>query len=396
MKVAMVFDGLMTGGVERVGADYAKIFTDLGYDTTIINLNPKLTEMECEFPNDIQIEHIKYNKNIAPERYAQVIKMGWYGRFLYPVIFCVLSMINFFYKLFCKLRYGFLRDKYDITIAFSGHFNDLTFVANGYVNTGKKLCWLHGALYGYLLISDGYLNLYKKIKNLIVLVNDAEEEVLTYNHGVKLNIQKVYNPTFINNRTSNNASVRDLKKEYGDFLLMVSRFSYPHKDHYTVIDALKILNEEYNKSPNLVLVGSGPDEKKVRTYSESALADVKSKVFFLGNKNNVQDYYKAANLLVHASVAGEGLPTVMIEALANELPMVVTDSKVGPREILGDNEYGLLSKVQDPADMAKQINLLLEDNEKYNEYVQKSSIRLLDFEPENITLKIKEVMNNLI
>ncbi|MGV3234601.1 glycosyltransferase [Latilactobacillus curvatus] len=249
---------------------------------------------------------------------------------------------------------------------------------------------------GFLISVRINYRICQKIKNLIVLVNDAEEEVLTYNHGVKLNIQKVYNPTFINNRTSNNASVRDLKKEYGDFLLMVSRFSYPHKDHYTVIDALKILNEEYNKSPNLVLVGSGPDEKKVRTYSESALADVKSKVFFLGNKNNVQDYYKAANLLVHASVAGEGLPTVMIEALANELPMVVTDSKVGPREILGDNEYGLLSKVQDPADMAKQINLLLEDNEKYNEYVQKSSIRLLDFEPENITLKIKEVMNNLI
>ena len=45
MKVALVFDGLQVGGVERVGADYAKLFINLGHDVTIINLNPKLQDM---------------------------------------------------------------------------------------------------------------------------------------------------------------------------------------------------------------------------------------------------------------------------------------------------------------------------------------------------------------
>lgn len=55
MKVAMVFDGLQIGGIERVGADYAKIIYELGHDLTIVNLNPKLDEMEKEFPDECKM-----------------------------------------------------------------------------------------------------------------------------------------------------------------------------------------------------------------------------------------------------------------------------------------------------------------------------------------------------
>lgn len=55
MKVAMVFDGLQIGGIERVGADYAKIIYELWHDLTIVNLNPKLDEMEKEFPDECKM-----------------------------------------------------------------------------------------------------------------------------------------------------------------------------------------------------------------------------------------------------------------------------------------------------------------------------------------------------
>ena len=45
MKIAMVFDGLQIGGIERVGADYAKLLRQLGHEVTILNLMPKLCEM---------------------------------------------------------------------------------------------------------------------------------------------------------------------------------------------------------------------------------------------------------------------------------------------------------------------------------------------------------------
>ena len=65
---------------------------------------------------------------------------------------------------------------------------------------------------------------------------------------------------------------------------------------------------------------------------------IKNRIYFEGAHNDVQNYYSAAYLLLHASVAGEGLPTIMLEAMAYNLTMVVTDSKTGPREILQDNK----------------------------------------------------------
>ncbi|KRO21956.1 hypothetical protein IV88_GL001328 [Pediococcus argentinicus] len=283
-----------------------------------------------------------------------------------------------------------------MAIAFSGHFNDLTFVSNDFVSANKKMGWLHGALYEYVLISDGYLNLYKKIKNLIVLVSDGQKEVLTYHNYVKLNVNKLYNPTFMENQKLNVEEVKNLRSNYGPYLLMVARFSYPHKDHYTVINALEILNKKFNKYPNLVFVGTGPEEEKVKKFVEQKSNNIASKIFFLGNQTDMKKYYAGATMLVHASVTGEGLPTVMIEALANDLPMVVTDSKVGPREILGDNKFGLLSEVENPDDMAEKINELLSNSTKYEEYKNTSKLRLEDFKPHKIEIQLEHIIENLI
>ena len=37
MKIAMVFDGLGVGGIERVGIDYMKLLSEDGHDVTVYN-----------------------------------------------------------------------------------------------------------------------------------------------------------------------------------------------------------------------------------------------------------------------------------------------------------------------------------------------------------------------
>lgn len=395
MKIALVFDGLITGGVERVGTDYAKLLCELGHEVTVINLCPKLDEMKDEFPNECRYKKVIFPRKFAPEQYAKLVKLNTIGRFIYPIIYLFLTILNVFYKFFCRFYFN-LREEYDISIAFSGHFNDLTFVASNFVKSRRKMCWLHGALYGYILISDGFLNLYKKIKNLVVLVDDAQEEVLCYNKNLNLSIYKMYNPTYIKNKEINSDMIKSLKDKYGNFMLMVSRFDYPHKDHYTVINSFEIIRKKYKKDINLVLVGSGPEEERVKEYTNSLGDEISKYVHFVGNQREVQNYFKAAHILVHASVAGEGLPTVMLEALASELPMVVTDSKVGPREILKDNEYGLLCNVQDPSDMACKINHILNDKSLYDKYKVKGRERIKDFEPEKIKKQLDDVLKKVM
>ncbi len=395
MDIVLVFDGLQIGGIERVGGDYARLLLELGHHVTVINLCPILNEMEKEMPEGIPLEHVCFPRKACPEQYAQLIKRNLIGRFVYPVATVILGVADGLYKAYCR-RYHFLRKQYDIAIAFSGHFNDLTFVANSFVKSKAKMCWLHGALYGYMIISDGYYNLYKKIKNLIVLVDDAQEEALVYNHQTGFNIRKLYNPTCIANRTIVVAVVENLKKQYGDFIIMVSRFSYPHKDHFTVRDAMKELLENYGMKIHLLFIGDGPDEERVRRYAMNLGEEVSSNIHFLGAKSDVQNYYTAAKLLVHASVAGEGLPTVMVEALYYNLPMVVTDSKVGPREILGNDEYGLLCKVQDPKDMAQKIFTMMTDEKKYDYYKALSQTRLEAFLPQNIMPQLADILNAVL
>lgn len=390
MKIAMVFDGLQIGGIERVGADYAKILTSAGHDVTIINLRPHLTDLEKEFPLSCHMVHFNYSRKLTPEQYNKAIRMWNWGKYAYPIMSMALFPLNIALRMKSRMR---IKKQYDLTIAFSGHFNDLTFVADGFVKSKHKLCWLHGALYSYLLLSDGFLNLYRKIKNLVVLVESGQQEVFEYNKFLHLNIHQLYNPSFIAEKRVNNNEVRRLQEKYGKYIVMVSRMEAPQKNPYTLIDAFSLVLKKH-KDLNLVFVGDGPDRVKAIEYAKQKGDDISGHIFFEGAKTNVQDYYSSAFMMVQSSEF-EGLPTTLIEALYFNLPIVATDCPTGPREILGNNDFGLLCKVHDASDMARQINLLYEDEELYNHYRQESSKRIQAFMPETIKGKLLEILNSI-
>src|SRR4029079_12986665 len=65
--------------------------------------------------------------------------------------------------------------------------------------------------------------------------------------------------------------------------------------------------------------------------------------------------YMAKSAVFALSSAWEGLPTVLIEALAMGARVVSTDCPSGPREILQDGRLGTLVPVGDPAALATAI-----------------------------------------
>ena len=60
MKLAIVFDGLQIGGIERVGIDYIRIFRNLGHDVTVFNLRPELKAMECSIDDSVRCARINF------------------------------------------------------------------------------------------------------------------------------------------------------------------------------------------------------------------------------------------------------------------------------------------------------------------------------------------------
>ena len=78
---------------------------------------------------------------------------------------------------------------------------------------------------------------------------------------------------------------------------------------------------------------------------------IEASVFMPGFVKDTSSYYQQADLHVLSST-GEGLPTVIIEALAAGTPVVSTDCPSGPREILSDGKFGYLVPVGDAVALA--------------------------------------------
>lgn len=385
MKIAFVFDGLGFGGIERVGIDYIHLLKEKGYLIDVYNLNPKAYEMEKELADKIRVIHFKMSRKVCPYIYTVAKRKWWWGKFIYPFAFIILSC----YQKLKKLAHS-IDESYDVVVAFSGHFNDLTFVSENYLSTNQKVCWLHGGLEDYIQMGEGYLFLYKKIKNLVVLTSSSE---ITETHYPDLHIEKIYNPTFVTERKLDIFKIEKLQKLYGNFLLVVGRFT-KEKDQKTVLRAVKILAEEYNIHENVLFLGDGPEKEETEKYALKL--GIKDQAFFMGSCFDVQNYYSAAHIVVHSSPA-EGLPTVLLEAMAYGVPIVATESRPGVPEVLGEGgKYGIICGIGDSKAMAEGVYHLISNKEEYQHYQIMENERLKDFLPETISQKIDNFFRNLV
>jgi len=98
----------------------------------------------------------------------------------------------------------------------------------------------------------------------------------------------------------------------------------PQKDHKNFFEAAKILHKVY---PNVrfLLCGDGIswDNKKLREWIEKS--GIKKVTHLLGRQDDMKDIYNAIDILSSSSSYGEGFPNVIGEAMACEVPCVVTD-----------------------------------------------------------------------
>jgi glycosyltransferase involved in cell wall biosynthesis len=107
-----------------------------------------------------------------------------------------------------------------------------------------------------------------------------------------------------------------------------------------------------------VLVGGGPDEANVRArIAELKLPSERFKL--LGHREDAESLYPAFDVLVLSSLY-EGLPYVLLEAMACGVPVVATDV-MGSRDVVVDGVTGFLARVSDPTHIAEQILILLND-----------------------------------
>jgi glycosyltransferase involved in cell wall biosynthesis len=106
----------------------------------------------------------------------------------------------------------------------------------------------------------------------------------------------------------------------------------------------------------LLILGEGEErfalEALIREYK------LEQDISMPGFVSNPYSYMAHAAAFVLSS-RWEGLPTVLVEAMALGAPIISTDCPSGPREILKDGKYGQLVPVDDPSALAAAIDTSL-------------------------------------
>jgi glycosyltransferase involved in cell wall biosynthesis len=122
------------------------------------------------------------------------------------------------------------------------------------------------------------------------------------------------------------------------------------KDFPTLVQAFAQLVRR--RPARLIVLGEGPERPRLeRLVGEFGLANL---VALPGFVPNPLAYMAKADVLALSSRV-EGMPTVIVEALACGIPIVATDCPHGPAELLGDGAYGRLVTVGDAGAFADAL-----------------------------------------
>jgi len=123
----------------------------------------------------------------------------------------------------------------------------------------------------------------------------------------------------------------------------------------------------------LVIVGDGRDRDILRNMARQL--GLQEQVQFAGLQTNPYPWIRHAELLVLAS-RHEGLPNVLIEAMALGCMVVSTDCPVGPKEILAEGRAGMLVPVDDVEALAQAIWRALRDSSLRHDMMQQAAERV--------------------
>jgi glycosyltransferase involved in cell wall biosynthesis len=136
-------------------------------------------------------------------------------------------------------------------------------------------------------------------------------------------------------------------------LLFVGRLD-PQKGPFLLLMSVKDLLPIYPEL-HVLFVGDGALRDELKAWVQRA--GLESRIHFAGRRSDVPSLLRAADLFVLPS-AWEGLPNVLLEAMAAGTPVIATAVE-GVSDLLVDHETGLVVPSNSPRDLAGAITVLL-------------------------------------
>ena len=294
------------------------------------------------------------------------------------------------------LLYRFIvKKRYDIVVSYLEGPTTHILAGCPFQDT-KKVAWVHVQMDNMRQLSVGFksgteaINTYKTFDR-IVFVADT----------VKQSFEKVAGVTFQNTETLYNTLDTDEIVEKSHESLSETEFN----DHeFNMISVGRIINAKgYDRLVRIhkrlvsegykihtYILGSGSEQESIEKYlQENSLTD---SFTFLGFNENPYKYVAKADLFVCSS-RREGFSTAVSEALVLGVPVVSTDCS-GAYELLGNNEYGIVTK-SDEESLYQGIKRVLDDSELLKRYKVKAIERGKTFSTDKTVKAVEDVLCEL-
>jgi len=132
----------------------------------------------------------------------------------------------------------------------------------------------------------------------------------------------------------------------------------PRKGLEVLLQSLARLKADGSPVRLRAIGGFVSDEYQAGILALADSLDVADRIDWTGFTKDVDAELAQVDIFVLPSLFGEGLPMVVLEAMAGGLPVVSTDVE-GIPEAIRDGIDGLIARPGDPEDLAERIDLLL-------------------------------------
>ena len=340
-RIAFIMHKFAGGGAERITILLANELIKVGYDVSML---VKINDGDIKDTLDSNIRTIELSS----------------------------KKIDFFKNLYKKMN----ENSYDAVFGVSMGMSTYAIVINKILGNKQNLFpIIHSAMSkSYDSFIGIKCRLFKFLKNSfnksIVISEEARSDFLRITQLPDCKTMTIYNPVVSDDIREKSMEVNKHKwiaNHEVPVIVTAGRLT-PQKNHKLLLESIALLLKE--RDVRCIILGQGELEKELKDFAYHL--GIGEYVDFYGFTSNPYSFFKNADCFVLSS-SWEGLPTVLIEALACGCPVVSTDCVSGPKEILDSGKYGKLVPEDNAMALSNAISQTLDESIDKNILMERSS-----------------------